>query len=83
MYLLDSVFGKGLWLIPVLSFIGAAWSFYKAYTQWKSGSVWTEYPKFGEPIVHQSDKKVNPLSIFSTWTGIVCLAIFIASMMTK
>ncbi len=83
MYLLDSVFGEGLWLIPVISLAGVIWSAFRVYNQMKGGSVWTEYPPFGKPIEHTSDERPNPFKLFATWTGIVCLAIFIATILTK
>ena len=37
------VFGGGLWIIPVILFLAAGWSFYRGYRSSKSNSTITTY----------------------------------------
>lgn len=39
MYLLQSMFAGGLWIIPLITFLGALWSFYRGYRSSKSNST--------------------------------------------
>ena len=74
---LISVFGGGLWIIPILLLVGIAVSFYKAYRQWISGSEITIDKWFGPLEYIDSDKRVKFLSIPAAKFGIGFLVLLI------
>ena len=69
-------FSSGLWIIPLGLFLGSAWSAYRTYIQWKSGSGGYEGnpPKWVE-----SDEKVPLTSIGAFWFAVILLACAIGS----
>lgn len=75
MYLLGALSG-GLWIIPTALLLLSIWSFYRGYTQWKSGSGGYQGnpPKWVE-----SDEKVNFWGIGATVFGIALLVAAIGS----
>jgi hypothetical protein len=78
MYLLSAL-GGGLWIIPLVLLLGSLWSFYRGYTQWKSGSGgWVTQPNGTKKWV-ESDEKVNFWSIGATVFGIILLLAAIGS----
>lgn len=76
MYLL-SVFGGGLWLIPLAALVGTVISFYKANKYWKTGSLTKVDKGFGEVKYIPSDKRVKFFSIAAAKIGIGFAVIFI------
>jgi hypothetical protein len=75
MYLLSAL-GGGLWIIPTILFLGSAYSFYRAYIQWKSGSAGYTGPN---ETWQESDERVNFFSIGATIFGITLLLATIGS----
>lgn len=74
-----SALGGGLWIIPLGFFLASVWSFYRAYQQWKSGSVWWEKNEYGVPVKKESDKRVPFFSIGAARYGLAFLAAAIGS----
>lgn len=74
MYLLSAL-GGGLWIIPVGLLLASIWSFYRGYTQWQSGSQWTD----DNGVHHTSKEKVPFFSVGATIFGIILLAAAIGS----
>lgn len=75
MYLLSAL-GGGLFIIPLGLFLASLWSFYRGYTQWKSGSGGYE----GNPSKWvESDERVPYFSVGATVFGIILLACSIGS----
>jgi len=74
-----SALGGGLWIIPVGLFLASLWSFYRGYTQWKSGSKWWGKDASGRPKQFESDERVSYLSVGATVFGIILLACAIGS----
>lgn len=68
-----SVFGGGLFIIPLACFLGSTYCFYKGNKQWKSGSTWNEDTGIGPLIKHDSDERVRFLSIPAVKLGIALL----------
>lgn len=69
-----------VWIIPVVLFLGAAYSFYRAGKAYKSGSwYWGNDPKVqGGKIRIESDDPPKLTTIGAFWFGVICTAAFIA-----
>lgn len=79
MYLL-SVFGGGLFLIPLGFLIASIVSFYKGYKQWTSGTTITNTPRYGGEVTTTDTKeRMSWFSIGANWFGIIFLACSIVS----
>lgn len=78
MYLLSAL-GGGLFIIPLGFLLASLWSFYRSYTQWKSGSGGYEKDSRGVDVWVESDEKVPFFSIGATWFGIILLGCAIGS----
>lgn len=70
-----SALGGGLFIIPLGLFLASVWSFYRGYTQWKSGSTWTTE----DGKQHTSKEKVSFFSVGATIFGIIFLLAAIGS----
>ena len=74
-----SASGGGLWIIPLGLFLASVWSFYRGYTQWKSGSKWWGKDERGVAKQFTSDEKVAYFSVGATIFGIGLLLAAIGS----
>lgn len=75
-----SVFGGGLFLIPLLLIGASAWSFYKAYKQRESGMRGRVVnPRTGQWEWKESDEKLSYVEIGAFWFGVMFLCGFIAT----
>lgn len=74
-----SALGGGLWIIPLGLFLASVYSFYRAYQQWKSGSVWWERNDFGPTVKRESKDRVPFFKIGATIFGLMLLVAAIGS----
>ena len=71
------VFGGGLFIIPLILLAASAYSFYRGYKQWKSGSAGYVFDENGKPTWTESDKRVKFWTIGSVVFGIGFFVAFI------
>lgn len=75
-----SVFGGGLWLIPVLLFAAIIYCVYRTITVRKGGTVHREKVN-GMVRTWYTDDQPPFKSIYSFWCGIILTAALIASLL--